>query len=291
MFHPYRCSNTIAEAGTQKDYAGQKSKRHTSVWQTFTLLCVSVILIVGLSAHTALADEATANEDTLTEATPFSTLSYQLLHVDGQSLGMEDFWAGLLIGSIPEDTTLPALIEIAVPEGTLVGWFGQLPDREIFEGAIQFPEPYQVRTENGMDIYSAVLTNFHHAQLEFRYDANPLVESTAENMSIYLSYTPIQDLDELILTATFPAGFAASDPELSFRGAGPDGEQTFARSFDYISAGEQVSTTITGFYVGEGAVESSTDTLVVIMIAAASVFAIALVFFFFVRGKNSPEEE
>ncbi|MCL2746758.1 MAG: hypothetical protein FWE48_06715 [Coriobacteriia bacterium] len=264
--------------------------RNSRKWLVLIML---VTALFALGVPRAIASEESEVEQTpLTspeEVTPFYSLSYQLLHVDGEALGMEDFWAGLLIGSLPAETALPVRIEIGVPEGTLVGWFGQLPDREIFDGAIQFPEPYQIRTENGIDVYSAVMTSYHHMQLEFRYEGNPLNESVEGAISMNLSYTPIQAVEELMMTAAFPAGFVATDDDLTFRGAGPNDEQTYARTFEDVSTRQTITTTIDGFYVGEGAAEPAANATTIIIIVAISVALVAGIFFFFARGKRSSD--
>ena len=254
---------------------------------TLTLLVLVITLITSLAFATETADaDLGINPE---EAIPLSSLSYQLIHVDGALLDMDDFWAGLLIGGIPENTPLPALVEIGLPEGTLTGWFGQLPSREIFDDAIQFLEPYQIRTEDGMDIYSAVLTHYHYVQLEFRYEGNPLSNDAEDIMSIHLSYAPIQDVEELMMTATFPAGFVATDEDLIFGGSGSNNEQAYTRVFENVSAGQTVSTTIDGFYAGEGAVESTTSTAAIIIIAAVAIALAAIIYFFLAKSGKSPE--
>jgi len=253
------------------------------------MLCLSS-LATGVSLASA-AEGSVAQQLTLEEATPFHSLGYQLIYVDGEALGIDSFWAGMITGELHESTPLPALIEIGIPEGTLAGWFGQMPNRESFDSAIQFPEPYQVRTENGMDIYSAIMTDYRHMQLEFRYEGDPSSAGSDETMSINLSYAPIHDVPELLLTAAFPAGYVATEDDLIFRGAGPNSEQTYARVFENVSAGQTISTTIDGFYVGEGAVESTTDITTVIIIAAIAVAMGAAIYFFLARGKPSAPKQ
>jgi len=250
-------------------------------------LALSLVLYVGsaLAAEEASADEdaAAALATTIEEVTPFRTLNYKAIHVEG-------IWAGLILAELAEDAPLPARIEIGVPEGTLVGWFGQMPSREGFEQASQFQMPYDMRTENGMDIYSAILTSFRYVQLELRIDEEVRTAREDGTLVMNLNYTPVHDVEELFLTAAFPAGFVSTEEDLRFMGRGPNGEQTYARSFENVDARETVSTSIEGFYVGEDtSAESTTDVTAIVIIACISVALAAGVYFFFVRGKQDEE--
>jgi len=260
--------------------------------QRWPVLGIALALSLTLCAGSALAaqEASTADEEvaaalaaTIEEVTPFRTLNYKAIHVEG-------IWAGLILGELAEDAPLPARIEIGVPEGTLVGWFGQMPGRESFDQAIQFQMPYDMRTENGMDIYSAILTSFRYVQLELRIDEEVREAREDGTLAMTLNYAPAHDVEELFLTAAFPAGFVSTEADLRFMGGGPNGEQTYARTFENASAGETVSTTIEGFYVGEDtAAESETNITAIIIIACIAVALAAGIYFFFVAGKKSDE--
>ena len=256
------------------------------------ILFVLTMILSGLLAPLAFAAETTAPaaEDadiTSVEVTPFQTLNYKLIYIEG-TLDMEGMWVGLLSGELAEDARLPALIEVAVPAGTHTGWFGQLPGLEFPGEAIQFDEPYDMRTEDGMDIYSAVMTSFHMMQLEFRFDGEPAVRD-GNHMTMNLSYTPVQDVEELHLTAAFPAGFASTEADLRFLGAGPQDEQTYSRIFENVNAGETIETSIDAFYAGAGAAEATTDITTLIIVFAVAAVIIGGVSFFFVRGQKKSD--
>jgi len=241
-----------------------------------------VVLLGSVVSLLLFAQSAAAAETpTLEEVTPFQTLAYKAIYIEG-------IWAGIISGDLAEDAPLPARIEIGVPEGTLVGWFGQMPDSQSFEQASQFEMPYDMRTEDGMDIYSAILTSFRHVQLELRIDEEVREVRDDGTLVMSLSYAPVHDVEELFLTAAFPAGFVSTEEDLRFMGAGPNDEQTYARSFENVRAGETVSTTIEGFYVGEDtAAESDTNTVAITILVGIALVLAAGIYFFYARGKKA----
>ena len=257
------------------------------------VLALSVALaapITALSAEPVVAEPVQASEEVSADAVvPFRQMIYKLLYVDGHQIGStEGIWAGLLSGELPEDTPLPARIEVALPAGTHVGWFGQRPDLANQDHAIQFPEPYEMRTEGEFDIYTAVMTDFHTMQLEFRFDGEP-AEREGNEMSLDLSYAPIQDLEELHLTAAFPSGFVARDTTLNFMGAGPNDEQAYSRIFTQVNAEQLYETTIVGTFTGTDAVDSEASTTTILIIVGIAAVLIVAVFLFFVRGMRNKE--
>jgi hypothetical protein len=248
---------------------------------TVASLTLAVSLAVAAEDTGAASTEADSVTSSLEEVTPFQSMNFTAIYTEG-------IWVGLLSGELAEYTPLPARIEVAVPEGTLTGWFGQMPGSDGFDSALQFTESYLARTENGMDIYSAVMTHFHTMQFETRIDESPLTDGDENSMNMSLSYTPVHDVDELSLTAAFPAGFVSVEENLVFLGDGPGGEQSYSRIFEAVTAGEPVSTTISAFYVG--ADESATpdaDPTTIIIIVCIAVAMIALTYVFFVRGKKA----
>ncbi|MCL2526652.1 MAG: hypothetical protein FWE46_06405 [Coriobacteriia bacterium] len=266
----------------------RRGRRKLSINITFTLFVVLAISIFALSASNparAFAAEATPAVAAVAEATgietvtSFETLNLKVLHV-------EDMWVGLLSGHVAEGTALPALIEVAVPAGAHVGWFGQMPAMDNFNGAVQFPEPYLVRNEGAIDVYSGVLTNFNYTQLEFRMDSDPSSTGADGEMIMSLAYTPAHEVGSLVLASAFPAGYVSRDEGIDFLGAGPDGEQTYFHRFENAPGGVEQRADITAVYVGTGAAQAGTDTTTIVIIACISVALIAGVYFFFVRGKS-----
>ena len=247
-------------------------------------LVALVTAIVILLAATGLAIAA---ED-IEEVTPFQSINFTVIHVEiNDEFGSESIWVGLISGELPEDTPLPARIEVAVPEGTLTGWAGQLLSSDAFDTAVQFPDFEHVRTENGMDVYSAVMTQFHFMQLETRIEESPIIDGDGTSTTWALSYTPVHDLDRLQLTAAFPAGFVSQDEGVRYFGDGPEGEQSYYHVFENVNAGQTVSTTISAFYVGADEVaESAVDITTIIILVCIAVALIAITYVLFVRGKQ-----
>lgn len=259
-----------------------------SVPVTLSLTVFSLLFAVSALGAEAEAEaengEVTA-EGAMSAITNFESMNLKIIYIQG-------IWVGLLSGELSEFTAFPAHVEVGVPEDTMVGWFGQMPSSEFFDDATQFPEPYEMRTEDGMDIYFAIMTN-HYMQMETRIEENPLIEGTidefgnaSETLTMRISYTPLSDLDEMVLTAAFPPGFVSTEPDLRFFGDGPNGEQTFGRPFENVSAGEEISTTITATFVGEGAAEPAADNTTIFIVLAITVVLVVGVFFFFIWGKR-----
>jgi len=223
------------------------------------------------------------------EVTDFKLINYKLIEIEtvgADGVTPESIWVGIISGELDSSVALPALIEIAVPEGTHTGWFGQLAGLDNPESAIQFQEPYTMRTENGLDIYSAVMTVHHIVQLETRFEGNPILESPEGTRVMEISYTPAGNAEELHLTAAFPAEYASTDQDLSFLGAGPNGEQTYSRIFTDVVGGETYTTTIEGIYVGEGTVESGTPLTTVLAVGAVALVMVAVVVYVYVKGQS-----
>ena len=244
------------------------------------LMTATVILLAGTGL--AFATES------IEEVTPFQSINFTIIHVEiTDEFGSESIWVGLISGELPEDTPLPARIEVAVPEGTLTGWAGQLLSSDAFDTAVQFPDFEHVRTENGMDVYSAVMTQFHFMQLETRIEESPIIDGDGTSTTWALSYTPVHDLDRLQLTAAFPAGFVSQDEGVRYFGDGPEGEQSYYHVFENVNAGQTVSTTISAFYVGADEVaESAVDITTIIILVCIAVALIAITYVLFVRGKQ-----
>jgi len=278
----------------------QRHLRLASLIRLMIALVLTAVITLSLSGIASATDWAGLDDNTANapaidpssfegEVEEFRLINYKLIEfetvgVDGVT--PESMWVGIISGELDFDVALPALIEIAVPEGTHTGWFGQLAGLDNPDSAIQFQEPYTMRTENGMDIYSAVLTMHHIVQLEIRFEGNPILESPEGTRVMEMSYTPVNNARELHLTAAFPADYASTDQELSFLGEGPNGEQTYSRIFTDVVGGETYTTTIEGIYVGEGTAESGTPITTVLIVGAIALVLVAVVIFAYVRGQK-----
>jgi len=172
---------------------------------------------------------------------PIEWMQYKFFRApDGYTAGI---WAIL-----DENVQLPAVIQIAVPTGANVFFFGPIPPEGITPESPQFGD-FHVYTEDGLDIYTAPLLDSHQFQIEhyfwgenFRF---PVTAMDDGDHVIRISYRPLRDLPTLRLAAFLPAGSAARDAaNVEFLGQNADGDPAFARTFTNVQGGETVSTEI-----------------------------------------------
>ena len=219
--------------------------------------------------------------------TPFETLIYKVLIVNDHPIV-------IVGGTLPEGTVLPATIEVAVPAGSPVFWFGEVGETGDPAQDPRFPsDHYTMRTEGDFDIYTAVMTHYLDMQIEYRLSPSPFSRGGGD-LYVSLEYTPWQDVDELRLAAALPPGGVA--PTAEFIGWGPrddDGNQSGA--FAYIFADAQAGQTYAvdmGFTMtGTGAAVSNIDPGIVIGLIAVLVITASTMFFLFAKTKKPKEKE
>lgn len=227
--------------------------------------------------------EARADADVVS---PFTNLQYKLVHWEGA-------WIVTIRGIISEDLVLPATVEIGVPTGSNVDWIGEVyagfGSQPLGSGEIA--PPYNRVTEGDLDIYTIVLNQTHAIQVEYVFPDNPLVESS-EDGAIALSYTPLNDADELWLATAIPAGAVVPDPQFrELEGLGPNGEISFARVI-YNAVGGETYDTVIEYRTGVTEVERNLAPWVLPVLVGSLAAVAAAVFFFFVRGaKTEPEQK
>jgi len=190
------------------------------------LLCMALLLCL-LSFPVAPAQAAP-------ETVPFTTLQFKLFRIpDGYTGGV---WAFLA----PE-VELPATVQIAVPTGVEVFFFGEVPPGGVNSETPTFPQPYNVVTRGDYDIYTAVAENSHNIQLEFYLEHFPVRAAEDGNHAIRIEYTPLTDLEVLRLAAFIPAGSTIVTPEAEYLGTGPTGDISYAVATIDVVGGETYS--------------------------------------------------
>jgi hypothetical protein len=226
------------------------------------------------------------------EIVPFESLIYKVMQSHNQ-------WIVIVGGTLPDNTPLPATIEVAVPTGSPVFWFGEVGGSGDPQQDPAFPEERRsMRTEGAFDIYTATMSIYRDMQIEYRLNSNPFTQGP-DGPSIFLEYTPWQDVSELRLAVALPPGGAVLASDVEFLGFGPgenpnDRSPAFARIFTDVSAGEVFSTEITYTITGGGSAASNLSDVVVFGLVAAFVLVAGIVFFLFARGlrkKNAEDEE
>ena len=203
------------------------------------LLTAAFFAVTAISTHsTASASEADPIRTTDGFLEPFVNLQYKVMLWDGA-------WTVTVRGKIDEYAMLPATVEIGVPAGSDVFWFG-----EVYAdwgnppvGNPEFPEPYTMRTEGDTDIYTAVLTTTHAVQIEYTLPYDPRIE-TVEGSGIRVTYTPLHDVEDLWLAAATPPETAVLDRDIRYLGTGPHGELAFAYVIEDAIGGQEYSADI-----------------------------------------------
>jgi len=255
--------------------------------------------IMAISAEidpeSELAPQARVNG----QIVPFDTLVYKVMQVRTQQ-GQQQHVQYIVIvgGTLSDQTPLPATIEVAVPAGAPVFWFGEVGGSGDPAQDPRFPGNIadMRRTEGDFDIYTATMTTYRDMQIEFRLAENPFTRTADDEPTIFIEYTPWQDVRELSLAVALPPGGVANARDVEFIGWGPadaegDRSGAFARVFTDARAGELYSTEITFTVTGGGAAESNLNPVVVPALVAVLVAAAAVMFFFFAKGMNKARED
>ncbi|MCL2438262.1 MAG: hypothetical protein FWC99_04135 [Coriobacteriia bacterium] len=148
----------------------------------------------------------------------------------------------------PNTVELPALVQVAVPQGADVFWFGPVPEGGVTSESPQFTH-YHVYTDGENDIYTVMLTDSHDIQIEHYFWGEnfpfPVRTMPDGDHAIRISYTPLHDVEILRLAAFLPEGSAARDSaNVEFLGTGPTGDPAFAMDFHYARGGENYTAEI-----------------------------------------------
>jgi len=195
-----------------------------------------------------------------------------------------DGYAALVGAGLSEDVPLPAMTEIQVPTGVEILWFGDIAGGPRSDDR-QFPTPYDVRTENGFDIYT-VITNYHVFQLEYLIDGEPFENLGSGDHSFNLEYTPLHDAAVLRLAAYLPAGSVVRDPSFTHLGFAPESDEPlYGITFPNVEGGRTYSAELVygppaaiarqGTGQLEGGILATIGIIIVALGAAAAVFFIA----------------
>ena len=255
---------------------------------------------LGLPAPLANASEGQIH-DTPYDIDPddlaqFSLIQYKFFRVpDGYTAGI---W-GILN---PNEVDLPATIQIALPTGANVFWFGPVPAGGVSPDSPPFSN-FHVYTdeEKGLDIYTATLTDSFEVQIEHYHwgegFAFPVRSLPNGDHVIRISYTPLHNVEILRLAAFLPADSAVRDAEnVEFLGTGPTGDPAFAMTFHnaqaletYTAEIEYAPPEITARQNQEGIVGS-----IIVAIAASAIAVVAVLGFWLflkLRKQHYPNEE
>ena len=235
---------------------------------TLLLIVALAAIMTGTPAHAHASENIPAEQ-----VAQFQKMQYWVMPV-------EEFWIARVSAELDDFETLPALVEIAVPQHSAVYFFGDgITGTELF---------YDMRTENGFDIYTALLTESRVALIEYTLNVSPF-EQTSDGPTMNLSYTPLRDVPELHLIAAFPIDSSVTDPQFEYYGVGPEGEPAFGYIIEGAVGGQEYSTTIP-YITNISRTATDANPLIVIGVIAVMVFFAAIVFIFFRKGSTRDEE-
>jgi len=156
-------------------------------------------------------EEAAVGTEETTDSTitPFDAISFILLR-------LPTTYTATAIGYLDETTELPATIEIAIPAGSEVIWFGA-PTGGSIANDPEF-EDFSVRTEGNLDIYTAVLEDRHRVQMEFMLFDEPVAQLEDGSYAVTFEYIPLTDLAALRIMTNLPMGSQAQPNAMAFSG-------------------------------------------------------------------------
>lgn len=197
------------------------SKRSMSLLVSFTALVLT--LSISLSAYAApLADKAQ-----VIRAAYVGTVSQSM------------FMANL---EFPADTKLPVDIDVAVPRGAVINWFGEIMGADPSQDkALTYKK---TETRGDFDIYRTTLANSRIVQVEAGVGM-PIKENEGKT-TLTVTYAPAQNADELILAAELPN---TAEVELvdgvSPIAEGSAGGQVYGATRANVKAGQESSAVMT----------------------------------------------
>ena len=247
------------------------------------------ILILCLLVAFSFVQFAAANPADQPEITPLEAINYfKARHFTGYS--------SVAIGFLNPEAQLPATVELAIPTGAEIIWFSEVSGGPVANDP-EFTEPFNVRTESGLDIYTVTLEHYHSVQIEYRtnYNDNPVTQLSSGTYSIFMQYTPAADLPILRLMTNLPAETTVQDPNVEFMGEDETGDLVFFRIYTDVNAFQTIQGEITYFPpagLGMPAASGSVwEGLIIALAAGTTVTAIATTFIIITKKRKTQIEE
>jgi len=243
------------------------------------LFALSVPLAYGADANTtaapitsldstALANVPVVSQDGITN---FQGMNINIVNNQGEKY--------MIIGGfLPQNATLPAKVQLAVPKGAQIDWMGESAGTSNQNDDLQIQTPTPV-TQGDQDIYTVTLTKYANLIAEFPttdpFKASTTTTGTAVQVA-QLSYKPLSDLMFMYIGAEIPANAIPMSSDFAAAGATADGGQIYQQTFGSVKAGKTYTATLS--YATDTTAKDSTSPLVIIAIVALVVAAAALLF-------------
>lgn len=226
--------------------------------RTLGLLAIAAICVFALASPAVAASKIT----------PFDTINAGVI-----GSGVESVM--IVTGTLPKTVTLPATIDIAVPKGATVGWFGEIDDTG--KGG-DFEIKHTPRTEGEYDIYTATVTKYKTVQAE----VSTGVAYAGNDGIARFAYAPATDTATLVLGVEIPAT-AKYTPKANYTdlGKGKEGS-VYGTTFTNVKAGESVEASFdfktAAAANSTGAKGGSTSVLITVLIVVLVVAIGGLIF-------------
>jgi len=191
----------------------------------------------------ATSEGAEAGDAVASEITPFEAMTLTIRRLSNT------YFAAATGFLDPDTTELPVTVEIAIPAGSSVIWFGEPFDGPIVDAPF-FEPPYNVRTEGNFDIYTATLENHPQVQIEFNLFETPVVALGDGTYMLSMEYTPLTDLMAFRFITNLPVGSENLTENFEFMGINEERENEYGHTFRDVQAGQPLVTSITYSAVG-----------------------------------------
>lgn len=203
----------------------------------------------------------------------------------------------IVAGELPAGTKLPATVEVAVPQGSTIAWFGELSGSE--GNVDDLSAKYALaRTENGYDVYSATLTKYLKFQIEAENGAFFAADADG-HQAASLSYIPVCNATMALIGAEIPTGFAPASAGATALGTGIAGGTVYGTTANNVKAGDTMSLDIayaaSAATPGTGSTGSTSgspiNTILIVLAIAVTVVVVALVAVLMARRMGAATEE
>lgn len=235
-------------------------------------LLLAVFLLVVATASTAVA---------ATKITNFASLSVGVIGSGSESVM-------IVTGTLPQEAQLPATVELAVPKGSAILWFGEV---DTGESNGDFEIDKKVRTEGNWDIYTTTATKFKRVQVEVTPTQSYLnLDANGAGLAT-LPYAPANDVGTLQLGVELPTT-AKFTPKANYEdlGKGMTG-QVYGTTFTNVKAGAESKaefqfTNVLNEAQSAATKGGSTSTLIIVLVVLL-VAALGVLIIIMAKGKAS----
>jgi|GEM_PF-1670724 len=197
----------------------------------------------------------------------------------------------IIIGAyLFEDTSLPAQVSIAVPEGAQIVWVGEIAGTD--PGADPTTTYELLETKDGWDIYLVDATKHHIVQIEAQLTSAYLTSLAPNYGSADFLYVPVTDVALLTVAAETPSNVVNYDQKSGYEvyGSGPNRGMLYGPSYIDAEANEVYGVsynyeTIEETADGSGSGTDSFSTVLIVLVIVL-LAAVAALFFIISRQRT-----